>query len=56
MAGDLITVPVTGAALQLLVLMQEGGTDTQCPADLPYRVTDNTRKVMRLAAGRVDGR
>ena len=36
---DLISVPLTGAALHVLVLMQEGGPSDQCPADLPYRAT-----------------
>jgi hypothetical protein len=36
---DLLTVPLTGAALHVLVLMQEGGPSDQCPDDLPYRAT-----------------
>ena len=36
---DYVTVPLTGAARHVLVLMQEGGPTDQCPADLPYRAT-----------------
>ena len=36
---DSVTIPLTAAARHVLVLMQEGGEDGQCAADLPYRAT-----------------
>jgi serine/threonine-protein kinase len=38
---DLVDFQLTAPALHILVLMQEGGDNGACPADMPYRATVN---------------